>query len=231
MDFRAALKQQFGLDTVDFHYNLDKAALFNEAIANDRGRVTKGGPDNAQKAFATKLGADGPLVFYTNPECTGRPVQDTFAVDHPEITDTVWWKQDFKKFDAGKFNALLDRVVAHLNDKQARLYVQDVFCGWDPAYSVPYRFVGEFATHAMFCTNMFADDVAVDDPQAFELASERGETPRELRHVGPVQAVHAVRPEDAALARERESLRVVEGGDARRRRGKQPRVGPRARPG
>ena len=76
-----------------------------------------------------------------------------------------------------------------------------------------------------------ADDVAVDDPQAFELASERGETPRELRHVGPVQAVHAVRPEDAALARERESLRVVEGGDARRRRGKQPRVGPRARSG
>ena len=163
MDFRAALKQQFGLDTVDFHYNLDKAALFNEAIANDRGRVAKGGPDNAQKAFATKLGADGPLVFYTNPECTGRPVQDTFAVDHPEITDTVWWKQDFKKFDAAKFDALLDRVVAHLNDKQARLYVQDVFCGWDPAYSVPYRFVGEFATHAMFCTNMFADDVAVDN--------------------------------------------------------------------
>ncbi|MBR9812694.1 phosphoenolpyruvate carboxykinase (ATP) [bacterium] len=166
MDFRAALKQQYGLDTVDFHYNLDKATLFNEAIANDRGRVAKGGPDDAQKAFATKLGVDGPLVFYTDPDCTGRPVQDTFAVAHPELEDSVWWKKDFKKFDADKFQPLLARAVAHLNDKNARLYVQDVFCGWDPSYSVPYRFVGEFATHAMFCKNMFASDVTVDDAEA-----------------------------------------------------------------
>ena len=166
MDFRAALKQQFGLDGVDYHYNLDKAALFHEAIANDRGRVTRDGPDDAQKAFPTKLGVDGPLVFYTDPDCTGRPVADTFAVAWPELDDTIWWKKDFKKFDPAKFEPLLARVIEHLNAKQARLYVQDVFCGWDPSYSVPYRFVGEFATHAMFCKNMFASDVAVDDPES-----------------------------------------------------------------
>ena len=166
MDFRAALKQQFGLDGVDYHYNLDKAALFHEAIANDRGRVTRDGPDDAQKAFPTKLGVDGPLVFYTDPDCTGRPVADTFAVAWPELADTIWWKKDFKQFDPAKFEPLLARVIEHLNAKQARLYVQDVFCGWDPAYSVPYRFVGEYATHAMFCKNMFASDVDVADPES-----------------------------------------------------------------
>ena len=33
-----------------------------------------------RKAFATSLGAEGPLVYYTDPDCTGRRVLDTFAV-------------------------------------------------------------------------------------------------------------------------------------------------------
>ena len=33
--------------------------------------------------------------------------------------------------------------------------MQDVSAGADPAYSVPYRFVGEYAVHAMFAHNMF----------------------------------------------------------------------------
>jgi phosphoenolpyruvate carboxykinase (ATP) len=54
---------------------------------------------------------------------------------------------------------LLKRVVEHLNAKKATLYVKDVFVGADPIYSVPYRFVGEYATHAMFTTNMFPKDL------------------------------------------------------------------------
>ena len=160
MDHATALEELLGLTSVSYRHNLSKEELFTEAIANDRGRVRADGPDDEQKAFPTALGAAGPLVYYTDPTCTGRPVQDTFGVAWPEIEDTVWWKKDFKRFDPAKYEGLLKRVVKHLNDKQARLYVKDVYCGWDPAYAVPYRFVGEFATHALFAHNMFPKDIS-----------------------------------------------------------------------
>jgi len=159
-DTASQLEELFGLTDVSYKINLTKDELFHEAIANDRGRVTADGPDDAQKAFPTKLGTDGPLVYYTDPTCTGRPVQDTFAVAWPEIEDTVWWKKDFKKFDPAKYEGLLKRVVAHLNEKKASLYVKEVYCGADPFYAVPYRFVGEYATHALFAHNMFPKDIA-----------------------------------------------------------------------
>ena len=158
-DFRADLEQLLGLKTVSYKYNLTKDELFKEAIANDRGRVRKDGPNNEQKAFATKLGLAGPLVFYTDPDCTGRRVKDTYAVCWPEVADVIWWKDDVQRYDPDKFMGLLERVVEHLNAKKAQLYVKDVFMGADPDFAIPYRFVGEYATHAMFAHNMFPKDL------------------------------------------------------------------------
>ncbi|MGH8452909.1 MAG: phosphoenolpyruvate carboxykinase (ATP) [Nevskiales bacterium] len=155
MDFRKDLEQLLGLKTPGYKHNLSADELFYEAIRNDRGRTRKDGPDTDQKAHATRLGVKGPLVYYSDPSCTGRPVQDTFCVDWPEISEKVWWKNEFKKFDSAKFAPLLKRVVEHLNQKGSTLYVQDVYCSWDPQYAVPYRFVGEFATHALFASVMF----------------------------------------------------------------------------
>ncbi|MHC4378147.1 MAG: phosphoenolpyruvate carboxykinase (ATP) [Planctomycetota bacterium] len=167
MDYRAQLKDLFGLEGVEYKCHLSKEELFHEAIANDRGRVEEGGPDDAQKAFPTKLGVDGPLVYYSDPTCTGRPVQDTFGVAWPEVEDKVWWKNDFGKFDPDKYQALLKRVVEHLNAKGGHLYVKEVFCGTDPSYARPYRLVSEYATHSLFCHNMFPKDVqGVEDADA-----------------------------------------------------------------
>ena len=90
------LATRFGLTNVQLHSGLSQNELFHAAIANDRGRVELDGPDDAQKAFATSLGEDGPLMYYGDPTCTGRPVQDTFAVAWPELVDDIWWKPDFK---------------------------------------------------------------------------------------------------------------------------------------
>ena len=155
MSLSAALEKKLGLVNVGYRYNLSKRALFHEALRNDRGRVRRDGPDDEPKAFATRLGVEGPLVFYTDPTCTGRPVDDTFGVAWPEVEDEVWWKDNFKPLDPDRYRALLERVVAHLNRRGGTLYVQDVYAGADSAYSVPYRFVGEYATHAMFAHNMF----------------------------------------------------------------------------
>jgi phosphoenolpyruvate carboxykinase (ATP) len=159
IDFKAELEQLLGLKTVSYKANLSKDELFSEAIRNDRGRVVKGGPSDAQKAFQTKLGIKGPLVYYTDPDCTGRRVKDTYAVRWPEVADVIWWKDDVQPYDPDKYQGLLKRVVAHLNARKATLYVKDVFVGADPDFALPYRFVGEYATHAMFAHNMFPKEL------------------------------------------------------------------------
>lgn len=172
MDYAGQLKELLGLENVTYKHNLSKTELFHEAVANDRGRTKEGGGFDDQKAYATKLGADGPLVYYTDPGSTGRRTKDTFCADYPEYSDQVWWKPDFQKFDAEKYEALLGRVVAHLNAKGANLYVQDVFAGSDPAYAVPFRWVGEYATHGLFVRTMFPKDlegVADADAKRFTL--------------------------------------------------------------
>jgi phosphoenolpyruvate carboxykinase (ATP) len=153
------LEKLLGLTTVTYKVNLSKEELFHEAIAHDRGRVAKDGPSDAQKAYPTKLGVKGPLVYYTDPGATGRRVKDTFAVGWPEVDDKIWWKPDLQRYEPDKYMGLLKRVVEHLNAKKATLYVKDVFMGADPEFAVPYRFVGEYATHAMFAHNMFPKDL------------------------------------------------------------------------
>jgi phosphoenolpyruvate carboxykinase (ATP) len=158
----AQLEHAFGLKGPELRFGLSQDELFHQAIANDRGRVEPDGSDDAQKAFPTSLGVDGPLVYYSDPSCTGRPVHDTFCVNRDSVTDFVWWKSGFSKFDPAKFDELLPRVIDHLNGRDQHLYVTDVFCGWDTTFAEPYRFVGEYATHAYFCNIMFPKDVRDD---------------------------------------------------------------------
>ena len=155
MELNTALERKLGLKGIGLKYNLPKVRLFEEAIANDRGRVRLDGPETAQKCFQTSLGAGGPLVFLTDPACTGRPVADTFAVAWPEVESEIWWKDNLSPYDPERYEGLLQRVVEHVNARGKPLYVQDVCVGVDPAYAIPYRFVGEYAVHAMFAHNMF----------------------------------------------------------------------------
>ncbi len=160
MTFQADLEKLLGLKSVAYKANLSKTELFHEAIGNDRGRVRRDGPSDAQKAFPTRLGDKGPLVYYTDPDCTGRRTKDTYAVNWPEVADEIWFKADLSPYEPAAYEGLLQRVVAHLNQKQATLYVKDVYMGSDPDFAVPYRFAGEYATHAMFVHNMFPKDLA-----------------------------------------------------------------------
>ena len=60
---------------------------------------------DAQKAFPTALGKDGPLVFYTDPTCTGRPTQDTFAVARPGTEDHNGVLNAYVEFPVGVENS------------------------------------------------------------------------------------------------------------------------------
>ncbi len=160
------LEAQFGISDVTIRSGLSQDELFEAAIANDKGQIRPDGPNDEHKAMPTALGLDGPLVYYTDPTCTGRPTKDTFAVARPGVVDSIWWKPDFQQFDPAAFDALLPRVIDHLNAKAGTLYTTDVFCGWDPEFAEPYRFIGEYATHAYFCNIMFPKNVRDDADRA-----------------------------------------------------------------
>ena len=161
VDVAAELESALGLASVDIRCGLSQDDLFTAAIEGDLGRVRPGGSDDEHKAHSTALGLGGPLLYYSDPSCTGRPVADTFCVARESVVDEVWWKSDFGPFDPQAFDELVPRVVAHLNERGARLYVTDVFCGTDPDFAEPCRFVGEYATHAYFCNIMFPTDVGL----------------------------------------------------------------------
>jgi len=156
------LGRAFGIKGPRIDFGLAQDQLFHAAVTHDLGRVSPDGPRDSHKAHATALGVDGPLVYYSDPKCTGRPVNDTYCVDRPSITDSVWWKDGFAKFAPAAFDELLPRVVAHLNAEKPTLYVSDLFCGWDKEFAEPFRFVGEYASHAYFCNVMFPADVRPD---------------------------------------------------------------------
>ena len=166
MSVAEQLETQFGFTGVTIKAGLSQDELFAAAIENDKGQIRPDGPNDEHKAMPTALGADGPLVYYTDPTCTGRPTMDTFAVARPSVVDSIWWKKDFQQFDPAAFDALLPRVIEHLNDRAGTLYSTDVFCGWDPDFAEPYRFVGEYATHAYFCNIMFPKGVRDDADRA-----------------------------------------------------------------
>ena len=89
----AELIAALGLKNVDLRYGLTQDELFAAAVSGDLGRVRPGGSDDEHKAHATALGHDGPLVFYSDPSCTGRPVHDTFCVNRASVSEDVWWKK------------------------------------------------------------------------------------------------------------------------------------------
>jgi phosphoenolpyruvate carboxykinase (ATP) len=112
-----------------------------------------------------KLAANGAIVGFTNR--TGRSPKDKFVVKDEITADKVAWGAVNVPFEAEKFDALYDRVMEHLRERE--LFVQDLFCGADPAYRLPVRIVTEYAWHSFFVRQLFIR------PTAHELKNHRPE--------------------------------------------------------
>ena len=155
LDITRSLEKDWGLKCSKIFHNRSKSELFHAAVQYDVGRIRKAGGHFERKAYATKLEENGPLIFRTDPDCTGRPVEDTYAVAWPEIESEIWWKSSLKQYDPDHYERLLARVIKHLNELDGRLFVQDVVVGHDQAYAIRYRIIAQYATHAYFAQNMF----------------------------------------------------------------------------
>jgi phosphoenolpyruvate carboxykinase (ATP) len=124
------------------HFNLSPASLVEHSIRRGEAR----------------LASNGAIVGYTNR--TGRSPKDKFLVKDSLTSGDVAWGAVNQPFDSDKFDALYDRVMEHLQGRE--LFVQDLFCGADPAYRLPIRVINEYAWHNLFVRQLFLRPTAAE---------------------------------------------------------------------
>ena len=119
------------------HWNLVMPELVQAAVRRGEG----------------ELADMGPFVAVTAPH-TGRSPNDKFIVREPSSEPDVDWGRVNQPLDPRHFDALLADVQRHLNAER-ELFVQDLYCGADPAHRLAVRYVTPNAWHAAFVRNMF----------------------------------------------------------------------------
>ena len=119
------------------HWNLVAPELVEAAVRRAEGRI-----------------ADmGPFVAVTSPH-TGRSPNDKFVVKEPGSEADVDWGKVNQPISSDHYALLKSEVQQYLNGLD-ELFVQDLFCGADPATRLSVRYVLPNAWHANFVRNMF----------------------------------------------------------------------------
>jgi phosphoenolpyruvate carboxykinase (ATP) len=134
----------------EVHWNLIAPELFKDAARRDEGE------------FADM----GPFVAITAPH-TGRSPNDKFVVKEPSSEKDVDWGAINQPISPEKYQLLLGDLRSYLNDTH-EIFVEDLYCGADPAYRLSVRYVSPNAWHMAFVRNMFIrperTDLATFDP-------------------------------------------------------------------
>ncbi len=123
------------------YWNLPEAALYEEIIFRNEGR----------------LSFDGPVVVHTGKH-TARAAADKFVVREASTEEKIWWGVYNRPFSREKFNGIMQRVQAYCQDEE--VFVQDCYAGADPDYRLKVRIITEKAWHSLFARNMF---LTIDD--------------------------------------------------------------------
>lgn len=128
--------EKLGLNVSQVLWNLSPAALVEEALKNGEGSLTN----------------TGALMCDTG-KFTGRSPKDKFIVKDKETADSVWWGDVNIPFNPDKFDALLAKMIKHLEGK--KIYVRDAYAGAKSEYRLDLRVINTQAWHNLFCYNMF----------------------------------------------------------------------------
>lgn len=128
--------EAYGITHKNFHYQLSPEQLHEITLKKGMGKEASSG------ALAVNTG-----------EFTGRSPKDRFIVRDAVTEDKVWWGDVNIPFSPKKFDALYDRVIAYLNDKE--LYVRDCYACADHNYRMDIRVVTEYPWSNLFAYNMF----------------------------------------------------------------------------
>jgi len=126
-----------GLDRArNIYFQLTPAELVEEALKRNEG----------------VLADTGALAIDTG-EFTGRSPKDRFIVADEITRDNIWWGKVNIKFDAEKFDALLQKVTDYLADRD--IFVRDSCACANEKYHIDIRVVTETAYQNLFVHHLF----------------------------------------------------------------------------
>ncbi len=118
------------------HIQLTVEQLIEKALLNNEGQITDNG------AFAADTG-----------EFTGRSPKDKFVVVDAETKDVVWWGDVNNKIETEQFDALLSKVLAHLQNRE--VFIRQSYACADAEYRLNIEVVTETAYQNIFANNLF----------------------------------------------------------------------------
>jgi phosphoenolpyruvate carboxykinase (ATP) len=139
----------FGLDQQGLrnlgtvHWNLSVPMLYEHAIRRREGLIGAGG------SFVANTGIH-----------TGRSVRDKYIVEEASSKADIAWGDINRPVSEAVFERMHERMLGYFQGRET--FVQDVFCGADPAYRLPVRFISESAWHTLFARNMFIRPALAD---------------------------------------------------------------------
>lgn len=131
-----SLEKEFGIKNATTHYQLSPEELHKITIEKGQG-----------------VEADSGALAINTGKFTGRAPNDRFIVKDEVTAKDVWWGKVNIPFDADKFDALYNKVVAYLSGKE--LFVRDAYVCADDNYRLNIRVVNEYPWSNLFCYNMF----------------------------------------------------------------------------
>ena len=128
--------KNLGIENATIHYQLSANELHEKTLNSSQGI------ENSTGALAIDTG-----------EFTGRSPKDRFIVKDNITEDKVWWGKINIPFEPTTFDALYNKVIAYLSNKE--VFVRDSYVCADTNYRLNVRVITETAWANLFCFNMF----------------------------------------------------------------------------
>jgi len=136
--------------------NLTTDELVAKALERNEGRIT------SQGALAADTG-----------EFTGRSPKDKFLVKDAQTADAAWWGAVNQPFEEAKFDALLNKVMNHMEGKE--IFVRNAYACADPKNRLNIQVVTESAYQNLFAKHLFlrpsAEEIATQPTEWIIVAS------------------------------------------------------------
>ncbi len=138
------------------YWNLTRAQLIEQAVANNEGHFS----------------ADGAFIVQTGKH-TGRSPNDKYVVQYPGLED-LWWGKVNVPISSEMFERVYSKICAYFQGRD--VYVQDLRVGAHPQHTLPIRVITEKAWHSLFSYNQFIrntpEDACKQIPQFTVIQSE-----------------------------------------------------------